>query len=208
MGDPGVITRVVLLRHGRTAWNAERRMQGRLDPPLDEAGQAQAAEVAPLVAGFDPVVLISSDLTRALQTALVVGEAAGLEPRKDPRLRETDVGQWQGLVDTEIEDAWPGRLDRWRTDPTFAPPDGESRVDAAARALPVLHEVVGSPERGAVGDTAVLVAHGATIMALTCGFLGWPVEQWPSLGPLDNCRWSVLEFRVDRWRLAQWGAGA
>ena len=70
MGDSGVITRVVLLRHGRTAWNAERRMQGRLDPPLDEAGQAQAAEVAPVVAGLRPVVLVSSDLTRALQTAL------------------------------------------------------------------------------------------------------------------------------------------
>ena len=206
MSDPGLITRVVLLRHGRTAWNAERRMQGRLDPPLDEAGQAQAAEVAPAVAAFDPVVLVTSDLTRALQTALAVGEAAGLEPRKEPRLRETDVGQWQGLVDSEVEAGWPGGLDRWRAEATFAPPGGESRVDAAERALPVLHEVAGAPEPGAVGDTAVLVAHGGTIMALTCGFLGWPVEQWPSLGPLGNCRWSVLEFRIDRWRLAQWGA--
>jgi broad specificity phosphatase PhoE len=206
MSDPGVITRVVLLRHGRTAWNAERRMQGRLDPPLDEAGQAQAAEVAPAVATFDPVVLISSDLTRALQTALAVGEAAGLEPRKEPRLRETDVGRWQGLVDSEVEAGWPGGLDRWRAEATFAPPGGESRVDAAERALPVLHEVAGAPEPGAVGDTAVLVAHGGTIMALTCAFLGWPVAQWPSLGPLGNCRWSILEFRIDRWRLAQWGA--
>jgi 2,3-bisphosphoglycerate-dependent phosphoglycerate mutase/probable phosphoglycerate mutase len=181
-------------------------MQGRLDPPLDEAGQAQAAAVAPVVAGLHPVVLISSDLTRALQTALAVGEAAGLEPRKEPRLRETDVGQWQGLVDAEVEAGWPGGLDRWRVDPTFAPPGGESRLDAAQRALPVLREVAGAPGRGAVGDTAVLVAHGATIMALTCAFLGWPVEQWSSLGPLGNCRCSMLEFRIDRWRLAQWGA--
>jgi glucosyl-3-phosphoglycerate phosphatase len=201
-----VIRRVVLLRHGRTAWNAERRMQGRLDPPLDDAGEAQAAAVAPVVAGFEPVVLISSDLTRALQTALAVGEATGLEPRKEPRLRETDVGEWQGLVDTEVEAGWPGGLDRWRVDPAFAPPGGESRVDAAERALPVLHEVAGEPGPWAVGDTAVLVAHGGTIMALTCAFLGWPVEQWPSLGPLGNCRWSMLEFRIDRWRLAQWGA--
>lgn len=202
------ITRVVLLRHGRTTWNAERRMQGRLDPPLDEVGQAQAQAVAPLVAGLDPAVLVCSDQARALQTALVVGEATGLEPRKEPRLRETDVGQWQGLVDIEVEAGWPGGLDRWRDDPAFAPPGGESRVGAAERALPVLHELVGAPDRGAVGGTAVLVAHGGVIMATTCAFLGWPVDRWPTLGPLGNCRWSMLEFRVDRWRLVQWGAGA
>jgi 2,3-bisphosphoglycerate-dependent phosphoglycerate mutase/probable phosphoglycerate mutase len=208
MTDPGVITRVVLLRHGRTTWNAERRMQGRLDPSLDETGQAQALEVAPAVAGFRPVALACSDQARALQTAIAVGQACGLEPRKEPRLRETDVGAWQGLVDTEVEAGWPGGLDRWRSEPEFAPPDGESRIDVAERALPVLRELAGSPEPWAVGDTAVLVAHGGTIGALTCSFLGWPVEHWSSLAPLGNCRWSVLEFRIDRWRLAQWGAGA
>jgi glucosyl-3-phosphoglycerate phosphatase len=202
------ITRLVLLRHGRTAWNAERRMQGRLDPPLDETGQAQAQAVAPLVAGFDPTVLLCSDQTRALQTALAVGEATGLEPRKEPRLRETDVGQWQGLVHTEVEEGWPGALERWFVEPTFRPPGGESRVDAAERALPVLRELIGTPADVTTGDTAVLVAHGAVILATTCAFLGFPVENWPSLGPLGNCRWSVLERRVDRWRLVQWGAGA
>jgi broad specificity phosphatase PhoE len=200
-----VVTRLVLLRHGRTAWNAERRMQGRLDPPLDGTGMAQAQAVAPLVAGFEPSILVCSDQSRALQTALAVGEATGLEPRKEPRLRETDVGRWQGLVDTEVEAGWPGGLERWRLDPAFAPPDGESRVDAAGRALPVLEELVDAP---AGGRTAVLVAHGGVIMAATCAFLGWPVDLWHSLGPLGNCRWSVLELRVDRWRLAQWGAGA
>jgi glucosyl-3-phosphoglycerate phosphatase len=202
------ITRLVLLRHGRTAWNAERRMQGRLDPPLDEIGQAQAQAVAPLVAGFDPTVLLCSDQARALQTALAVGEATGLEPRKEPRLREADVGQWQGLVDTEVEAGWPGALERWHVEPTFRPPGGESRVDAAERALPVLRELIGTSADATTGDTAVLVAHGAVILASTCAFLGFPVENWPSLGPLGNCRWSVLERRVDRWRLVQWGAGA
>ncbi|WP_312030201.1 histidine phosphatase family protein [Actinomycetospora sp. TBRC 11914] len=203
-----MITRLVLLRHGRTAWNAERRMQGRLDPPLDGTGLAHAQAVAPVVAGFAPTVLLCSDQSRALQTALAVAEATGLEPRKEPRLREADVGQWQGLVDTEVEQGWPGQLDRWHVDPTATPPGGESRVDAAQRALPVLRELVGTPGPGTVGDTAVLVAHGAVISATTSAFLGWPVEQWPSLGPLGNCRWSLLEFRPDRWRLVQWNAGA
>jgi glucosyl-3-phosphoglycerate phosphatase len=202
------ITRVVLLRHGRTSWNAERRMQGRLDPPLDETGQAQAQAVAPVVAGFGPTLLMCSDQARALQTAMTVGDACALEPRKEPRLREADVGQWQGLADTEVEAGWPGALERWHVDPTFRPPGGESRVDAAQRALPVLRELVGSPAPGTVGETALLVAHGAVIMATTGAFLGWPADVWPSLGPLGNCRWSILEFRGDRWRLAQWGAGA
>lgn len=206
VGEP--ITRVVLLRHGRTAWNAERRMQGRLDPPLDETGEAQAAAVAPVVQRFEPVVVVASDQMRAFQTALAVTEGTGLEPRKEPRLRETDVGAWSGLVDTEVRADWPGALEQWRDDAAFAPPDGESRVDVAARGLPVVHELVGTPEVDAEGATALLVAHGGTITGVTCGFLGWPVEIWPSLQPLGNCRWAVLEFRHDRWRLAEWGGGA
>ncbi len=195
-----MITRVVLLRHGRTTWNAERRMQGRLDPPLDEQGQAQAVEVAPVVARFEPVVLVSSDQARALQTALAVGEATGLDPRKEPRLRETDVGQWQGLVDTEVEAGWPGGLDRWRSEAGFAPPTGESRVEVAERALPVLRELVGSTPPGAVGDTAVLVAHGGTIGALTGAFLGWP--------RITGCRWRRWATAGGRcWSSASTGGG-
>ena len=193
--------RLVLLRHGRTAWNAERRMQGRLDPPLDETGQAQARATAPAVGTLDPVVVLASDQARAWETAAVVTEGLDVEPRKEPRLRETDIGQWQGLIDAEVDAGWPGGLDAWRDDPHHRPPDGESRHDASLRALPVVHELLDVDLDG----TALLVAHGGVIIALTCGFLDLPVEHWGSLAPLGNCRAAVLEHRADRWRLARWG---
>ncbi|GLZ55295.1 histidine phosphatase family protein [Actinomycetospora sp. NBRC 106378] len=199
-----MVDRIVLLRHGRTAWNAERRMQGRLDPPLDGTGAAQAEATAPGVRDLGPVVVLASDQARAWQTAAAATEGLDVEPRKEPRLRETDVGQWQGLVDHEVEAGWPGGLDAWRGDAHFHPPGGESRHDAYLRALPVVHELLDADLDG----TALLVAHGGVILALTCGFLGLPAEHWGSLAPLGNCRAAVLEYRIDRWRLARWGAEA
>ncbi|MEJ2866917.1 histidine phosphatase family protein [Actinomycetospora sp. OC33-EN08] len=199
-----MIDRIVLLRHGRTAFNAERRMQGRLDPPLDGTGQAQAAAVTPAVTELAPAVVVSSDQQRAWQTALAATEGLDLEPRKEPRLRETDVGGWQGLVDDEVEAAWPGGLDAWRDDPHHRPPDGESRYDASLRAVPVLHELADADLTG----SALVVAHGGVIIAMTFGFLGLPVEHWGAFGALGNCRTAVLERRLGRWRLARWGAAA
>ena len=201
--------RVVLLRHGRTAWNVDRRMQGRLDPELDEVGEAQAAEAAPLLTAFSPVRLVASDQRRAWRTAEIAASATGVPPRPEPRLRETSVGEWEGHTGDEVEAGWPGGIDTWRSDPTFAPPGGESRCDVAARAVPVVddlaEELADVPEA-----TALLVAHGGCIVALTASVLGWPIAAWSTLHPLPNCRWAVLEHREDRgdrWRLMVWGGG-
>jgi len=200
--------RLVLARHGRTTWNAESRMQGRLDPDLDETGRAQALAAAPVLAAYEPALLVASDQVRAWRTAEAVAKEAALVPRPEPRLRETSVGEWEGLTGSEVEDGWPGELESWRTDPTWAPPGGESRVDVARRAGPVLEELAdelaGTDDR----QTAMVVAHGGTIIALTASTLGWPTDAWPSLQPLGNCGWAVLEHRVDRWRLRAWGLGA
>lgn len=79
---------LLLLRHGRTAWNAARRFQGQLDPPLDEVGIAQSEAVAPVLAALGPVALLTSDLQRAVATAAPLAAATGLTARVDPRLRE------------------------------------------------------------------------------------------------------------------------
>lgn len=202
------LRRLVLLRHGRTVWNAEHRMQGRLDPDLDDEGRLQARAAAPLVADYAPVVLVSSDQTRAWRTAEFVAKATDLVPRAEPRLRETSVGEWEGLTGPEVEARWPGGLESWRSDPGWAPPGGESRVDVATRARPAVDDLVAELAGEPDPATAVLVAHGGAIIALTASVLGWPVEAWPSLSPLGNCRWAVIEHRVDRWRLVGWGRGA
>ena len=202
------LQRLVLARHGRTTWNAENRMQGRLDPELDDTGRAQALAAAPVLAAYEPALLVASDQVRAWRTAEAVAKEAALVPRPEPRLRETAMGEWEGLTGIEVEDGWPGGLEEWRTDPAWAPPGGESRVDVAERARPVLAELVDELAGTDDPQTAMVVAHGGTINALTASTLGWPVEAWPSLQPLRNCGWAVLEHRVDRWRLRAWGLGA
>ena len=89
-------TRIVLVRHGETEFNADGRLQGQLDIPLSSVGIAQAEAVAPVIAGMDPVAIVSSPLVRARVTAETIGRATGLEVGFDDRLKEVDVGQWAG----------------------------------------------------------------------------------------------------------------
>ena len=106
---------LILLRHGETEWNRERRMQGHRDIPLNAAGVAQAALAAPTVAALQPEVIVSSDLQRALATAQAVADRAGLPVQVDPRLRETSLGLWEGLTRAEVMEGWPGAWEEWRT---------------------------------------------------------------------------------------------
>ncbi len=123
----GSVTRVLLLRHAESAWNADGRWQGHADPPLSPLGERQAS-VAVLPPGVRAVW--TSDLARARATALVLAGPAGLSVRSDARLRERDAGEWTGLTRPEIEDAWPGYLAARRRPPGFEP---DESVEARAR---------------------------------------------------------------------------
>ncbi|MGZ6825872.1 MAG: histidine phosphatase family protein, partial [Mycobacteriales bacterium] len=95
------LRRLVLLRHGRTAHNADGRIQGQLDVGLDEVGRVQADALGTVFAAEPPSVVVSSDLSRAQDTALAVSRHVGLPLHLDERLRETHFGQWQGLTHAE-----------------------------------------------------------------------------------------------------------
>jgi 2,3-bisphosphoglycerate-dependent phosphoglycerate mutase/probable phosphoglycerate mutase len=198
-----------MVRHGQTDFNAEGRMQGHLDSQLTELGMTQARRAASVVARYDPVRLISSDLSRAARSADEIGQVCGLPVKLDARLRETDLGQWQGLTPAQVELDWPGALVTWRTDPTWSPPGGESRVAVAARAVPVVHEL----EREFASDppsTVLLCAHGGLIAALTCALLGLVPATWMSLGGLGNGCWVTLQRRptpASAWRLTGYNIG-
>ena len=176
--------RLVLLRHGRTAWNAQRRFQGQLDPPLDEVGRMQAYEVAGLIAALQPDLLVSSDAARAVQTAELVSAAIALPVRTEPRLRERSLGHWEGLTRDEVALKYPEEFADWTAGRDVSGRGGESREEVAHRALAAFAEL---PPRG----TAVLVTHSATAMALTNALLGLD-QRVHVLGPLANCHWSEL----------------
>ncbi|MHA6618473.1 histidine phosphatase family protein [Pseudonocardia sp. DLS-67] len=203
------LRRVVLLRHGQTDYNVNGRMQGHLDSLLTETGVEQASAVAPEIARLAPDRLISSDLRRAVDTADLVAAACGRPVKLDARLRETHLGEWQGRTVAEIEDAWPGAIAAWRSDPAWAPPGGESRIEVVRRSLPVVEELDDEYGSSEPEITVVLVAHGGLIAGLVCGLLALPATAWPAIGGMGNCRWAALARRSDhpRWRLAGYNVG-
>jgi glucosyl-3-phosphoglycerate phosphatase len=190
--------RVVLWRHGRTAWNTEQRHQGHTDVPLDEVGRAQAVAAAPGVAALGPSALVSSDLRRATQTAEALTGLTGLAATHDPGLRERHGGAWQGLTDTEVADRYPDAHARWRAGADVRPPDGESMAEAAVRAVEALEKALAPLPAGA---TLVAVTHGAVVRGVIGSALGLPAGAWVHLGGLANCAYAVLEAREPGWRL-------
>lgn len=213
------VRHLVMLRHGQTEYNAGSRMQGQLDTDLSELGREQAVAAAEVLAKRQPLTIVSSDLRRALDTAVCLGERAGLPVLVDTRLRETNLGEWQGMTHLEVDAVASGARLAWRENARWAPHGGESRVDVAARSMPLVREIVGeqtewgldSPER-----PVVLVAHGGLIAALTAALLSLPVDNWPVLGGMGNASWVQLSGHSDvdaaaediRWRLDVWNASA
>ncbi len=213
------IRRLVLLRHGQTEYNASNRMQGQLDTELSDLGRDQAVVAAEVLAKRQPQLIVSSDLRRALDTAIVLGERSGLPVEVDTRLRETHLGDWQGMTHLEVDAAAPGARLEWRNDATWAPHGGESRVDVAARGMPLIRELVADQIEWGTDEPdrpVVLVAHGGLIAALTAALLKLPVANWPALGGMGNASWVQLSGHSDadaetdgiRWRLDVWNASA
>lgn len=203
------LSRLLVVRHGETEYNAAGRMQGQLDSELTAVGMEQIRAAAPVLAGYEPGYIVSSDLSRAARTAEEIGRVCGMPVKLDPRLRETHLGRWQGLTLPEVEDGWPGAWDVWRGDPTWSPPGGESRVDVAARAMPLIDELIDQFD-GSVdgpGATAMLVAHGGLIGSLSCALMGLPAPSWTALAGPGNCRWTVLRRRAPHWRLVGHNVG-
>jgi glucosyl-3-phosphoglycerate phosphatase len=185
-----VTRRLVLLRHGQTAWNLEERSQGHADISLDATGHAQAAAAAPHVAALNPARLWSSDLARARETAAYVADATGLEISTDPRLREYDVGVRSGLTRAEFAERHPREHAAWLVHDESLLVDGEeSSTQVRARVLPALVDCL---QALAPGQTGIVVTHGACLKVGLAGLLGWPAEVSRTLRGMDNCGWTVL----------------
>jgi broad specificity phosphatase PhoE len=198
--------RLVLLRHGRTGWNVGKRIQGQLDPGLDDEGHAQARAVAPAVAAMDPVLLVSSDLQRARQTTAYAARATGLDPTYDDRLREYSLGEREGLTHDEYAALDPAEYARFRAGDWDDVPGAETRAQVAERFTAVLKETA-----AALGDgqTALVVAHGAAIRTATVHWLGWPFELASDLRGLANCGWvELVERPSGQWALSAYNRTA
>jgi broad specificity phosphatase PhoE len=175
-------TRVLLVRHGQSVWNADGRWQGQADPPLTDLGRRQAMSAARSLGTVDAV--FASDLQRAAETAVIIAGELGVGPVVvDPGLRERDAGEWSGLTRAEIHRDWPGYLDapadehagfgpsagatRPRRPPSWEPDDAV--LERARAALRRIHDAVGDGE-------VIAVTHGGLIYVLE-GHLGAPFDR-------------------------------
>jgi broad specificity phosphatase PhoE len=152
--------RVYLARHGQTAYNLEGRFQGQLPVPLDETGRGQALALAERATEHGFSALWCSPLLRAHETAEVVAAKLGLTPREDPRLMETDAGDWTDRSFADVQAEAPELFAAFQVgDPDFAFPGGESFAHQEERVAAALEDV----ERG--GLPALVVCHGMVIRA-------------------------------------------
>ena len=191
----GTRRRLLMIRHGQTGHNAAGRMQGQADTQLSEVGKAQAQRLASYLAATEPTItrIISSDLSRAADTARALSAATGIPAVFDSRLRETNLGVWQERSYEEIDAEYPGMRDHWRHNPNWAPEGGETRYEVAARMLSVISELSQDPawER----ETFVLVSHGGAISAATSSLLQLPREHFSVFNGVRNTAWVDLEQR-------------
>ena len=198
MNEP---TRIIAIRHGQTAWNAETRMQGQLDTALDARGRWQAEQIA-LALHDEPIdAIVSSDLVRALRTALPLAHRLGLGVRTDRALRERSFGVFQGFTYENIARHWPEGAARWRArDADFGPDGGETlnafyqRVTAAAQRLAVEF----------AGRSVVWVTHGGVLDCLHRAAMRVPLDAARSW-TLDNASINRLLHSDQGLMLVGWG---
>jgi probable phosphoglycerate mutase len=177
-------TTIVLARHGETDWNRERRFQGHADRPLNDAGRAQAAELAALLEGEPFSSVYTSPLLRAAETAEIVAARLGVEVRPHGALKEVDVGSWSGLSVQEVEARYPEGYARWLEKRAAGWDDGETYEELAARVVAGLHEIA----RGHPDEHVLAVTHGGPMRSARAVALGLSADEiHPRTAPLGNC---------------------
>ncbi|HEX9171413.1 MAG TPA: histidine phosphatase family protein [Telluria sp.] len=199
------ITQLILIRHGETAWNAERRLQGHLDIALNPEGQRQAAALA-IALRDDPVdLIVASDLQRARQTAEAVASFHGIAVQTDPALRERCYGGFEGLLYADIEHQFPREFAAWQSrDIDGALPPGTNQGESFRQFYERVMTAIFAWAAAHPGKTLALVAHGGVLECAHRAALGMSLES-PRSFSIHNA--SINRFTVSGGVLAlqSWG---
>lgn len=189
--------RLLLIRHGETAWNAERRWQGQTDVPLADAGRAQATALAGRLAlrALSPVAIYSSDLRRAWETATPVAEAFDLDPIAAPAWREINLGSWSGSTVEQIRERFPVEWQRITAGEDLPRGGGETLATFSRRVTESLEEIAARHSRA----TALVVTHGGAIRVALLYVRGWPLARLRDLSAVGNAAVVELEHGEQGW---------
>jgi probable phosphoglycerate mutase len=194
-------TTLIVIRHGETTWNREKRMQGTTDTVLSDIGRAQAQALGRRLKSHPFCALYSSDLSRALNTARAISEHTGREVIVDARLQERRFGIFEGLLAEEIRARYPEEHDRFASrDPDYEVPGGESATSFTQRCIGCLAEIAGRHP----GEEVVVVSHGLVLDALYR--IAHSLEHGvPRPVPLINASVNLFGYGSSAWRMVMWG---
>jgi broad specificity phosphatase PhoE len=186
------VTRIHLVRHGETEWNRELRWQGHSDPPLNERGRDQARRLAAALARTPFTAVYSSDLRRAAETAEILAAPLGLAVCLESRLREIDVGSWEGFTLAELEARFPEAVARWHETGEHGWAYGESHEEMFTRAREAVAAIAARHE----GEDVIVVSHGGPIRALKALAAGvaYPCDR-RRVPRTENCEVYVIAVR-------------
>ena len=198
-------TTLILIRHGETAWNAERRLQGHIDIALNEEGVRQAEALAGALAHEKIDAVVSSDLSRAASTADAVARLHGLPAAREPMLRERCYGGFEGLLYTEISQRFPADFAAWQAR------DSDARMPAGIRVAESFREFYQRCTSAIIalaaahpGQTLALVAHGGVLECAYRAALGMPLET-PRNFAVMNASINRMTVKGDKFTLTGWG---
>ena len=194
-------TTLIVVRHGETEWNREKRMQGTTDTQLSDVGQAQAQALGRRLADRGFGALYSSDLVRARDTARAIAAHTGRRVVEDPRLQERRFGIFEGLTNEEIKLRYPQEHARFTSrDPEYEVPGGESAREFTRRCIGCLSEIAGRHRDAEV----VVVTHGLVLDALYRAAHGLD-HGAPRPVPLINASLNLFGYGNGAWRMVLWG---
>lgn len=193
-------TRLFVLRHGQTAWNAQMRIQGHLDMPLNAVGRWQATRLAQALQGEDLAAVYSSDLLRARETAAPLAQALRLPVVTQVELRERAFGHFEGQTFQHIEATWPEDAARWRQrDPDFGPGGGERLQAFYERCVRTASHLAQQHP----GQAIALVAHGGVLDCLYRAALGLALQvprSWPvANAAINRLLWTPQGLSMVSW---------
>jgi broad specificity phosphatase PhoE len=169
------MTELWLIRHGQTDWNVAGRWQGQSAhaPGLNDLGYSQALAIFEQIKGKRISAIYSSDLLRARQTAELIGQPLGLKVNLEPRLREINLGDWEGMLSVNIAAKYPHELAQRALDPFHTrAPNGESPQDVVERVLAAVNEIAGRHPN----ESVVIVGHGVSLAVIICHAQGFSME--------------------------------
>ncbi len=183
--------RIFFVRHGESQWNVVNRMQGQNDIPLTEKGIKQANSIANRLVNENIDKIYSSDLKRAYETALIIGNRLNLDVTKMKEFREMNFGVWEGKTHDEIMAEYQEQFLYWKKEPENTRIDGaETLQELQERSMAALNEIISSNKE----DSILVVSHGVTIKVMILGLLGMSLSNYKNL-VIENVSLSIVELR-------------